>query len=639
MNKQPKPKAPRPVRPPKAAAPRAAKPQGAGALSNLRVGQKLALIPFTLFTLFVVVLGVGIYGLNSLRYQLDNMYNFMLVPIATLGDSRTQLSELRYNASRINEQMPPGDKELLLEQMKKQFETFQSALKRYNQEWVTTTSPEFTATLKRLGQSELQMREVQSLKNLTSLTNGATPLFGRVLEGANPLPLIFTLEFIQKEFNSLIEINNQFAQLSSRDAQSTFNTEVLLLAGAFLVVVVVGLILTAWLARQITQPISQLTHGSERLAKGQFELGLNLQGRDEIAQLGKSFQTAASQLKVLVEAQEVERQRAAQLQANVGDFLNVAMNIAQGDLTQRGRVTEDVLGNVVDAVNLTVDEIAYLLKQVQQAAEQVNQGAGSVNHTTNNILMGAKSQTEAAEQAASQSLMVTQSIRELTQNAETTAEAARLTLEASAKGQEALENTLSGMQNVRREVQSISKSIKGLSDRSLEISEVVDTISAIAKQTNLLALNAAIEAAGAGETGSRFASVADEVRKLAEDSARSAVRVGALVKNIQTEIQGLVVSVEGGTKEVEQGYRIANEAGERLREITELANQSARLAEIISSAARQQVNGIEQVGQAVQTIAQTAAETEQQSSRGQEAAEGLRELSAGLTQSLSRFRL
>jgi twitching motility protein PilJ len=302
-------------------------------------------------------------------------------------------------------------------------------------------------------------------------------------------------------------------------------------------------------------------------------------------------------------------------------------------------VTEDALGNVVDAVNLTVDEIAYLLREVQKAADQVNQGAGSVNHTTNNILMGAKSQTEAAEQAASQSLMVTQSIRELTQNAETTAEAARLTLEASAKGQMALENTLSGMQNVRREVQSISKSIKGLSDRSLEISEVVDTISAIAKQTNLLALNAAIEAAGAGETGSRFASVADEVRKLAESSASSAVRVGALVKNIQSEIQGLVVSVEGGTKEVEQGYRIANEAGERLREITELANQSARLAQIISSAARQQVNGIERVGQVVQTIAQTAVETEQQSVRGQEAAEGLRELSSQLTQSLSRFRV
>ena len=84
------------------------------------------------------------------------------------------------------------------------------------------------------------------------------------------------------------------------------------------------------------------------------------------------------------------------------------------------------------------------------------------------------------------------------------------------KGEQAVRDSLDGMQRIRGEVQAISKKIKSLGDRSLEISEIVNTIEEIASQTNLLALNAAIEAAGAGEAGLRFAVVADEVRKLAE---------------------------------------------------------------------------------------------------------------------------
>ena len=135
------------------------------------------------------------------------------------------------------------------------------------------------------------------------------------------------------------------------------------------------------------------------------------------------------------------------------------------------------------------------------------------------------------------------------------------------------------MQRIRGEVQAISKKIKSLGDRSLEISEIVNTIEDIASQTNLLALNAAIEAAGAGEAGLRFAVVADEVRKLAERSAKATKDIATLIKNVQAETQEAIVVMEQGTQEVESGYRgDRRRPARRLKEIADDLAASAELA-------------------------------------------------------------
>ena len=56
------------------------------------------------------------------------------------------------------------------------------------------------------------------------------------------------------------------------------------------------------------------------------------------------------------------REGREELQENIIKFLDTAMEVSQGDLTKRGEVTSDVLGNVVDAINLMVAEMEpYLL--------------------------------------------------------------------------------------------------------------------------------------------------------------------------------------------------------------------------------------------------------------------------------------
>jgi twitching motility protein PilJ len=394
-----------------------------------------------------------------------------------------------------------------------------------------------------------------------------------------------------------------------------------------------------FITRQITRPLSELGNVSDSLARGDLSQLANIESRDEIGRLAKSFNNAVLQLREANARQEAEIARGKQLQANIGEFLNVAMDIAQGDFTKRGQVSEDALGNVVDAINFMTEELGYLLKDVQNATQSVNQGATEMFGTADTIAQSAQVQAQEAQKAREDVQGIRSTMRQVSDEMNLSAESATQALTASREGRQAVVQTLNGMQDIRREVQAVSKRVKNLGDRSLEISEIVETISRISEQTNLLAVNAAIESSGAGEAGLRFAVVADQVRKLAEESAYAAERVGVLIKTVQDEVQAVITGVEAGTREVEEGYRVASQAGQRLEDISTIVERSAALAQRISQATQEQVSRVEQVGQVVEQMAEISEKSQGTVSQGREAAERLRQLATQLSENLSRFRL
>jgi twitching motility protein PilJ len=394
-----------------------------------------------------------------------------------------------------------------------------------------------------------------------------------------------------------------------------------------------------FITRQITRPLTELSSVSESLAKGDLTRLADIDSRDEIGKLAKSFNNAILQLREANERQEAEIARGQQLQTNIGEFLNVAMDIAQGDLTKRGQVSEDALGNVVDAINYMTEELGYVLKGVQDATQSVNQGATDMFGTADTIARSAQMQAVEAQKAREDVQGIRSTMRQVSDEMTLSAESANQALSASREGQQAVVKTLEGMQDIRREVQAVSKRVKNLGDRSLEISEIVETISRISEQTNLLAVNAAIESSGAGEAGLRFGVVADQVRKLAEESAYAAERVSVLIKTVQDEVQEVITGVEAGTREVEEGYRVASQAGQRLEDISTIVERSAALAQRISQATQEQVSRVEQVGQVVEQMAEISVQSQGTVTKGRESAEKLQQLAAQLSDNLSRFRL
>jgi twitching motility protein PilJ len=395
-------------------------------------------------------------------------------------------------------------------------------------------------------------------------------------------------------------------------------------------------------AGRLTQPIAQIVRVAERVGRGDLSETVKVTARDEIGQLAHTFNDTVIRLRsqVMTETErDEERRRREELQRNIQTFLDTVMEIAQGDLSRRGQVTPDVLGNVVDSINVMVEEIAALLADVRHAALRVSASANDMIGVTDQMAGGAQAQARELTTISHGVERVSHSVREVATTAQAAAGAARRTLEAAQNGEQAVHDSLAGMQRIRGEVQIIAKRIKSLGDRSLEISAIVNLIEELASHTNLLALNAAIEAAGAGEAGLRFGVVADEIRKLAERAAKATKDVGVLIRTVQMETQEAVAAMEEGTREVEAGYEVTIRAEEHLKEIATTSTKSAELVQGISRASTQQADGVEAVARAMQSIAQVAVGTEQAVLQTRKTVEDLVKLADELTRSLSRFKL
>jgi methyl-accepting chemotaxis protein len=385
----------------------------------------------------------------------------------------------------------------------------------------------------------------------------------------------------------------------------------------------------------VVAPVKNLASFAERFAQGDYRARAAVESNDDFGFIAESLNRAAENSSRAVFNQETQES----LQKSVTEFLTIVSQIARGDLTLRGRVTNDALGNVVDSVNYMLDNFVKVLERVRKGAIDVQSSANEILIASEEMSTGAVQQDQEITNTSSAVEQLTVSMKQVSNNAEASAEAARRALDAAEQGNRAVRDTLEGMQRIRSSVQATAKRIKALGDRSLEISEIVNVINDITEQTNLLALNAAIEAARAGEAGRGFAVVADEVRKLAEHSRNATKDIAALIKAIQAETNDAVVVMEEGTKEVEIGAKLADSAGRALDAISTVVRQSAELVQEISLASKQQVRGTEGVANAMQIISNITRQTSQGARQTARTVEQMVHMSEQLNEALSQFRV
>jgi twitching motility protein PilJ len=314
-------------------------------------------------------------------------------------------------------------------------------------------------------------------------------------------------------------------------------------------------------------------------------------------------------------------------------------DLADGDLTVRATVTEDVTGAIADSLNYTTEEFRKLVTRITAAVEQMGRATRDAEAISRGLLDATQKQASEIKGAGEAVELMTRSIKDVDSSAARSAEVARRTLLVTEQGAQAVRNSISGMDGIREQIQDTSKRIKRLGESSQEIGEIVDLISDITEQTNVLALNAAIQAASAGEAGRGFSVVAEEVQRLAERSAEATKQIGALVKTIQGDTHDAVAAMEKSTLGVVEGAKLSDVAGQSLREIERVSNELATLISSISVSTQVQTDMASEVAGVMQDILQITVQTTEGTRLTANSIAQLTGLTADLRDSVAGFKL
>jgi methyl-accepting chemotaxis protein len=397
-------------------------------------------------------------------------------------------------------------------------------------------------------------------------------------------------------------------------------------AGVLLLATLLGFVFS----RNVTRPISRLTHTMDALAQGDLEVDVTGQHRhDEIGAMARSveiFRENAIKITAMTdeeraasEHRRIERtEMMQQLQQGFGEVVDAAVD---GDFTKRVTVTfadEEMnklaasINNLVDAVDrglgetgtvlaalarqdLTVhmtgdhrgafgrlkDDINAVIDSLNSFVSGLRRTSISLRTATREILAGAN---DLSERTTLQAATIEETSATMETLSETVVENATKAEAASRMAQTVSETAAEGGDVMGRATHAMER----ITASSGKISNIIGLIDDIAFQTNLLALNASVEAARAGEAGKGFAVVAVEVRRLAQSAAEASSEVKALIEQSGTEVSS--------------GSKLVAEAAQKLSAMLDAARENRELLSSIAADNRAQASQIAEVNVAVQQM-------------------------------------
>jgi len=325
---------------------------------------------------------------------------------------------------------------------------------------------------------------------------------------------------------------------------------------------------------------------------------------------------------------------------SVNRLVEAASGLASGNLAIRVDAHGgSELSQVARTFNKMAEDFSAILSQVQHASAQVVDTSAGVADTARQVALASQDQAEQAADASASAGRLEQAIVELVARSEAAAGAAEETSGVAVRGQEVVNQAVNGIRDIATTFDASARLVGALGQSSDQIGAIVAVIKDIADQTNLLALNAAIEAARAGEQGRGFAVVADEVRKLAERTAKATSEISTMIASIQSETRDAVRNMETGGRQVDDGLRLAEQAGEALERINHSIRVVACAIRDTAAAAHEQASTSHDISSRIDGIASVARENSAAVTGTTDAVHGLKQLAEELRGLVSRFRL
>jgi len=296
--------------------------------ASLSLRWKMGGIVAILFLGMLTIAYVGYTGLQSLRYQLSNIYDFMLVPIVSINNADTALVDTQIKLENLDD-VSEAETTQNIADIAANNKLINDVIQRYDTEWVTTASPEFTQALREAGKLNLQQQELETLAKLHSEFNAyltTSDQYIQSIKSGQPDSELAdharqNLQASHDALQELIAINNEYAAFSNLEAQSAHRSAVTGGVVALALALLLGLFISSLVVVSITSRINELTKFAGAVQQGNLKERLTTVWDDELTLLGKVFNEMTSNLQEsfsTLEQRIAERTRNLELAAEVG---------------------------------------------------------------------------------------------------------------------------------------------------------------------------------------------------------------------------------------------------------------------------------------------------------------------------------
>jgi methyl-accepting chemotaxis protein len=305
------------------------------------------------------------------------------------------------------------------------------------------------------------------------------------------------------------------------------------------------------------------------------------------------------------------------------------------------------------AVRLTKNLSALAMK-VSKNAEKIADASRSIASSSTELSEAAVEQAASIQETASAIDEVSAMVKKSSENADRSQSASKNSKESAETGQKAVTAMIQSMSDIGIANNDIMSEVNNSNQRISEIVKVIQeignktkVINDIVFQTKLLSFNASVEAARAGEHGKGFAVVAEEVGNLAQMSGNAAKEISNLLDSSIQRVETIVVStkqsveklVSSGKQKLDHGNKVASDCGSALTSILNNVQEVDHMVSEISSAGREQSEGVSEINKAMNQLDQVTQQNTQVAQMAATASEQLSSQSEQLRQMVKEMSL
>ncbi|UVK91995.1 methyl-accepting chemotaxis protein [Pseudomonas atacamensis] len=328
-----------------------------------------------------------------------------------------------------------------------------------------------------------------------------------------------------------------------------------------------------------------------------------------------------------------------QITAPLALTVDLARRIAKGDLTVQARsARKDELGDLQNAMQEMAQNLNTLVQGIGNGVTQISTSAEKLSAMSEQTSAGVRQQKSEVDQVATAMHEMASTVQEVARNTTDASAAATLADQQARHGSTVVKQATVQISELAMAIEELGGAMNVLTQDSEQIGKVIDVIKAVAEQTNLLALNAAIEAARAGEQGRGFAVVADEVRSLAQRTQDSTKEIEVLIVTLQQGTQAAATLMTSSRERTLDTVVLAQKAELAITEINQSIGTIQEMSLQISAAAEQQSAVADEINRSIVSVRDVADQSAVASEESAAATIELASLGQDLQRMTAHFR-